>query len=68
MMTLTNAGRRVRLTRVDDAFTRLRPGALGTVTYERDCPISGRTIAVDWDEGSKLTLLLDEGDALEFIE
>ena len=67
-MNRTNADRRVALVATTDEHTRLTPGAEGTLRYERECPISGRTVAVDWDSGSTLTLLLDEGDAFRFLD
>ncbi|WP_030247643.1 DUF4314 domain-containing protein [Streptomyces sp. NRRL S-350] len=56
-------GTRVRLIRMTDLHTDLRPGAEGSVTGWHD--VSG--LAVDWDSGSKLSVLPDAGDRVEVI-
>jgi hypothetical protein len=51
-------GDRVRLVRCTDTYTKLEPGALGTVVY-----VDGLgTVHVDWDSGSKLGLIEEAGD------
>ena len=46
-------GRRVRLIRCDDPYTRLQPGTRGRVTF-----IDGLgTVHVAWDDGSRLGLI-----------
>ncbi|MFI8462044.1 DUF4314 domain-containing protein [Kitasatospora sp. NPDC085464] len=56
-------GTRVRLVRTTDPYTDLQPGAEGSVTGWHD--ISG--CAIDWDGGSKLSILPDAGDRIEAI-
>jgi len=56
-------GRRVRIIRLEDPYTRLKSGDEGTISYIDD---SG-SIFVDWDSGSKLALLPDL-DEYEFID
>lgn len=51
-------GRRVRLVRCNDTFTKLPPGVEGTVTDVDDMG----TLHVDWDDGSTLGLVWDDGD------
>lgn len=67
-MTELTRGARVELIRVDDPYTELRPGDRGTVQrlHPADA-IGGRRLDVAWDSGSRLTLLLDEGDAVRLI-
>jgi hypothetical protein len=57
-------GDRVALERTDDPDTRLRPGDEGTVT--RYDPELGQ-LGVQWDSGSTLSMLLDEGDRVRLI-
>jgi hypothetical protein len=46
-------GRRVRLIRCDDSYTRLKPGTKGIVTF-----VDGLdTVHVAWDDGSRLGLI-----------
>lgn len=59
-------GDRVRLVYTSDAHTRLTPGDEGTVTYTRHDGM-GRVVGVNWDTGSGLAILLDEGDAVEKV-
>ena len=54
------AGTRVELLSTRDGYTKLQPGDQGTVTMTRWDGF-GRVISVDWDSGSKLSLL-DEDD------
>lgn len=61
---MTAVGDRVRLVRCNDEFTRLRPGELGTV---RLIDAVG-TVHVNWDSGSKLGLVLEDGDQWEAVE
>ncbi|MFF9265772.1 DUF4314 domain-containing protein [Streptomyces longwoodensis] len=58
-------GQRVELTATSDPHTELRPGARGTVRRLHPADgLGGRRLDVDWDSGSRLTLLLDEGDSV----
>ena len=57
-------GDRVALVHTDDPDTRLRPGDEGTVT--RYDPKLGQ-LGVQWDSGSTLSMLLDEGDRVRLI-
>ncbi len=57
-------GDRVALEHTDDPHTRLRPGDEGTVT--RYPPGLGQ-LDVNWDSGSTLSMLLDEGDRVRLI-
>jgi len=56
-------GRRVRLIRCSDPYTRLTPGVEGTVTFVDDFG----TVHVDWDDGSRLGLVEEAGDAWQII-
>lgn len=49
-------GDRVELVHTSDGYTKLRPGALGTVSLVD----SLGTVHVDWDDGSKLGLIPGE--------
>ena len=55
---------RVALEHTDDPRTRLRPGDEGTVT--RYDPGLGR-LDVNWDSGSTLAMLLNDGDRVRVI-
>jgi len=57
-------GDRVALEHTDDPHTRLRPGDEGTVT--RYAPGLGQ-LDVNWDSGSTLSMLLDDGDRVRLI-
>jgi hypothetical protein len=52
------AGERVELVRTSDPYTRLQPGARGTVTYVDDLG----TVHVAWDSGSRLGLMPGEDE------
>ena len=56
-------GDRIRLVGCDDAWTRLKPGALGTVSLVDDAG----TVHVQWDCGSTLGLVpgLDRWEIVE---
>ncbi len=56
-------GDRIRLLHTDDEWTRLRPGALGTVRFIDD----QRTVHIDWDDGSRLGLSAAAGDRWEVV-
>jgi hypothetical protein len=58
-------GDRVELVATTDPYTRLRPGARGTVTSVTDRPEP--TIDVQWDDGSTLAILPDAGDQLRLL-
>ncbi len=57
-------GDRVALEYTDDPHTRLRPGEEGTVT--RYDPKLGQ-LDVNWDSGSTLSMLLNDGDRVRLI-
>lgn len=59
-------GDRVTLVHTSDSHTRLTPGDAGTVTYTRHDGV-GRVVGVNWDTGSGLSILLDEGDVIEVL-
>lgn len=54
-------GDRVRLVAIDDPYTRLRPGDVGTVRRVDDAG----TVHVTWDSGSTLGIVPDAGDLIE---
>lgn len=58
MSEIPEPGTRIELVHTNDAHTLLRPGAQGTAgRYDR---LGGLSVA--WDDGSRLSLLPDEGD------
>lgn len=57
-------GKRVRLVRCTDAYTRLDPGTEGTVDFVD----SMGTVFVKWDNGSRLGLVREAGDEYAVIE
>ena len=56
-------GKRVRLIRCNDPYTRLEPGAEGTVSFVDDMG----TVFVNWDSGSSLGLCRDDGDRWQVL-
>jgi hypothetical protein len=52
------SGTRVELVRMDDPYTRLKPGDQGTVSFVDDTG----TIFVDWDSGSRLGVVFGEDE------
>ena len=56
-------GKRVKLVRCNDPYTRLRPGALGTVLMVD----AMGTVHVNWDNGACLGLCVDDGDAYDLV-
>jgi Domain of unknown function (DUF4314) len=50
-------GTRVRLIHTADPYTQLKPGDEGTVTKFRRGGFGAYTLSVDWDNGSRLSLL-----------
>lgn len=58
------AGQRVELVHTSDPYTRLRPGARGTVTHHIP---DLHTVHIAWDDGSTLAMLLDAGDRIRVI-
>lgn len=54
----TLVGRRVRLVRCNDAYTKIEPGTEGTVDLIDD----ENTLHVKWDTGQTLGLCWDAGD------
>ena len=63
MRGLNIEGKRVRLVFCNDVYTRLTPGALGTVSLVDDVG----TVHVNWDDGSHLGLVPGE-DRWEVVE
>lgn len=57
-------GDRIVLEHTNDPHTQLRPGAQGTVTTDQ--PLAG-IVAVTWDSGSTLAMLLDAGDRIRLL-
>lgn len=51
-------GRRIRLERFTDRYTRLQPGLTGRVDFVDDAG----TIHVTWDGGRQIGLCWDDGD------
>jgi hypothetical protein len=58
-------GDRVELVATADPYTRLRPGARGTVTSVTDHPEP--TIDIQWDSGSTLAILPNAGDQVRLL-
>lgn len=67
MINKTNAGRRVELVSTGDPYTKLRPGAQGTMVWERHDGFS-MTHTINWDDGSRLSLIDDAGDRFKFLD
>ena len=62
-----NPGDRVELVYTNDKYTRLEPGSQGTVDHVNWGP--GFTqIAVNWDDGSSLMMIPEDGDQLRKVE
>jgi len=59
-------GDRVELVTCNDEYTRLKPGTFGTVTLVNVTSF-GTTVFVDWDDGSRLGLCPDNGDAWRVV-
>lgn len=57
-------GTRVELVRMDDPYTKLKPGDRGTVTFIDDTG----TVFVDWDTGSKLGVVFSEDEIRKLEE
>ncbi|GAA4595835.1 hypothetical protein BJY16_001808 [Actinoplanes octamycinicus] len=60
-MTAYLPGQRVVLIHTSDPYTRLRPGTHGTVRRHDQ---HTNTVAISWDDGSTLAMLLDAGDRI----
>jgi hypothetical protein len=60
-VTVYQPGQRVVLIHTSDPYTRLRPGALGTVRRHDQ---QANTVTIAWDDGSTLSMLLDDGDRI----
>jgi hypothetical protein len=60
------AGDRIVLVHTADPYTRLTPGTAGTVTGYDDRLGKGQ-LAVAWDDGSTLSMLLRDGDQVRLI-
>jgi hypothetical protein len=61
---MSKSGDRVELISTDDPYTRLRPGARGTVGHVDDLG----TVHVNWDDGSRLGLVEERGDRWRVVE
>lgn len=59
----TLVGKRIKLVRCNDAYTRLEPGSLGTVDSVDDAG----TVHVRWDSGAVLGLVWDDGDRWQIL-
>jgi hypothetical protein len=57
-------GQRIELLSTTDPHTELRPGDKGTV---RSYNIRLDQLEVDWDSGSRLSMLLSNGDAVALL-
>jgi hypothetical protein len=57
-------GRRVRLIRCSDPYTRLTPGVEGVVTFVD----AVGTVHVTWDDGHRLGLVADDGDQWQVLD
>lgn len=69
-MKLPEVGQRVELVYTSDADTALRPGDRGRVTRVHNPTaggLAGPAVFVDWDSGSKLAMLPDEGDVVRVV-
>jgi len=51
-------GTRVELVRMEDPYTRLKPGDRGSVSFIDDTG----TVVVDWDSGSRLGVVFGEDE------
>ena len=58
-LNLPKPNQRIRLTHIDDPYTRLSPGSEGTVTGYSNDPY-GFLMDVKWDNNSNLSLIIDE--------
>ncbi len=68
-MSVPQKGDRVRLIHVNDGYTKLRSGALGTVTkWQEDVMGEYDQLHVAWDDGSRLGLIPQAGDQWEIIK
>lgn len=56
-------GKRIRLISINDPYTNLKPGDKGTVSFVD----SMGTVHVDWDNGSTLGLVREDGDRFSVI-
>lgn len=57
------ATKRVELLNTSDPYTSLTFGSLGTIVGEYIDPWGYRTIMVEWDNGSNLSLIEGSGDS-----
>lgn len=56
-------GKRIKLIKCNDPFTKIPPGTEGTVTLVDDVG----TVHAHWDNGATLGLCKDDGDCWEVI-
>lgn len=61
-------GQRVKLVKINDPYTKLVPGSLGTVFDVRKGLLEELQVWVKWDCGSMLALLPKAGDIAEIIK
>lgn len=66
MIDRKNAGKRVQLVKTSDPYTKLKPGAQGTLVSIRKTEFD-TYVSVQWDDGSSLMLLPYEGDQFVFV-
>lgn len=57
-------GDRVELIHTNDEHTQLRPGDLGTVRSIDKDPYHNEQINIDWDSGSRLSMIPADGDTI----
>lgn len=57
-------GQRVELISTSDPYTRLRPGTRGTISLVD----SLGTVHVNWDNGSRLGMIEEDGDRFRVVE
>jgi hypothetical protein len=63
-MAEVEVGDRVQLLRCNDPYTKLEPGMLGIV---RSIDSMG-TVHVEWENGSRLGMVTEDGDSFRVIE
>ena len=68
MLNKENSGKRIELVSTNDPHTRLRPGSQGTILWEREGWEGEKSISVQWDDGSSLSLIPAEGDQFRILD
>ena len=62
-------GARIELVSLNDPYSMLRAGDLGTVVAVHEASErQQRKVSVMWDSGSRLSLLPDEGDQFQIVQ